>query len=120
MITSHVARAAVAATCTALTFGLLGAGAAEAQARAHHPTHYAAARTAWKAGDKVSAAEQGRYWLKADQALAKSGRRYALEVRQLRTLLKTPDTGLSHTQIVRVRKDTKALNHFFRAPGLYL
>ena len=116
---STTRRSIVAVTaCAVLAAG--GLPAATADAASAHPSHYVAARTAWKHGAKVSAAQEGRYWHVAAQDLAKSGRRYALYVRRLRTLQKLPDTGLSHAQITLERRDTKSLNHFFGTPGLYL
>ena len=117
MASSAVRRITVT-VCAALAAGAVSTTAADASSA--HPSHYAAARTAWKHGATVSAAQEGRYWHIAAQDLAKSGRRYALYVRRLRTLQKLPDTGLTHAQIKLERRDTKSLNHFFGTPGLYL
>ena len=91
-----------------------------------HPTvagtpqypHYGPAQHYWIAGAKASAAEQGRYFLAAQNQLA-SGKAYPTQVAQLKQLRSFPLTSLTPAQIKQARADVKALDSFFATAGLY-
>jgi hypothetical protein len=80
---------------------------------------FARAQVAWIQGATASDAVQGLYWTRAENDLKAAGSAFTSQIIELKQLIAFPHTGLTPTQIVKVRSLTRALNGFFGTPGLY-
>ena len=87
---------------------------------------YDAARKQWQQGANAISAQMGVYWDNAATDLTSgltsdtgdtSG--YKAAIKELKELITLPDADATPAQIAEIKKDTAALNAFFKTPGLY-